>query len=92
VIASQISLSLLDVIAATGIKSRMQVALRTRSDGAQRLTSYELWFREGYRALAKRELKSVVLIDGSAHTDEIENDLEDSCVSAFRISWLNQGQ
>jgi dTMP kinase len=71
----------LDVDAATA-ESRMQKPRKPDRMEQQPAEFYER-VREGYRALAKRESKRIVLIDGSREADQIENEIWETLCSRF---------
>ena len=64
----------LDVDAATA-HARMQETIRRPDRMEQEPTEFYERVREGYRELAKREPKRVVLIDGNEAPDKIDNDI-----------------
>jgi len=64
----------LDVDAATA-ESRMQREPRKADRMEQQPAEFYERVRQGYRELAAQEPKRVVLIDGSAEADEIENEI-----------------
>lgn len=71
----------LDVDAATA-QARMQKPRRPDRMEQQSPAFYEQ-VREGYRQLAARESRRVVLIDGSRSVDEIENEIWEVLLSHF---------
>jgi dTMP kinase len=73
----------LDVDAATA-KSRMQQPRRADRMEQQPADFYER-VRAGYRELAAREPKRIVLIDGSGDPEEIENEIWKILSSRFRV-------
>jgi len=74
----------LDVDAATA-QSRMRHEPRKADRMEQQPAEFYERVREGYRELAAREPKRVVLIDGSGAFDEIENEIWKTLCSRFSV-------
>lgn len=71
-----------DVDLATA-KNRMQLAKRPADRMEQEPDEFYERVRQGYRDLAAREPKRIVMIDGARPEDKIENDIWDALASRF---------
>jgi dTMP kinase len=74
----------LDVDAATA-ESRMQLQPRKADRMEQQPAEFYERVREGYRELAAREPNRIVLINGSRHPDDIENEIWEALSSRFPL-------
>jgi dTMP kinase len=72
----------LDVDAATA-KARMQHQRRKADRMEQQPAEFYERVREGYRALAEREARRIVLIDGSCEADKVETEIWETVSSRF---------